>query len=76
MELVVALGAIVGFFIFAVLVIQVVFDAEIDELRKKDKRYYYRKYLYHKKQAKKAYKKYVSLNRRDGGDSIKSRNRS
>lgn len=58
MEIVVALGAVIGFFIFAVFVIQVLFDAEIDELRRKDKRYYYKKYLYHKKEAKKAYKKY------------------
>lgn len=73
MELVVALGAVIGFFIFAVLVIQVVFNAEIDELRRKDKRYYYHKYLYHKKEARKAYKKYITLKNRDGGDSIKSR---
>ena len=75
MQILFAMGAIIGFFIFAVLVIQVVFNAEIDELRRKDKRYYYRKYLYHKKQAKRAYKKYLTLNNRGGGDNVKSRRR-
>ena len=74
MQILFAMGAIIGFFIFAVLVIQVVFNAEIDELRRKDKRYYYRKYLYHRKQAKRAYKKYLTLNR-GGGDNVKSRRR-
>lgn len=74
MQMLFALGAFIGFLIFAVLVIQVLFEAEMDELRRKDKRYYYKKYLYHNKQAKRAYKKYLSL-KRDGGDSIKSRRR-
>jgi hypothetical protein len=63
MEVLIALGAIGGFLFFAVLVIHVLFEAERDELRSKDKRYYYKKYLYHNKQAKKAYKKYQSLNK-------------
>ena len=61
MEVLIALGAIAGFLFFAVLVIHVLFEAERDELRVKDKRYYYKKYLYHKKEAKKAYKKLKSL---------------
>jgi len=63
MEIVVAGGAIVGFLFFAVLSVNFLFEAERDELRSKDKRYYYKKYLYHSKQAKKAYKKYQSLNK-------------
>ena len=74
MEVLVALGAIIGFLIFAVLVLHILFEAELDELHTKDKRYYYKKYLYHSKEAKRAYKKYKSLTR-DGGDSIKSRRR-
>lgn len=75
MEVLVALGAIAGFLFFAVLVVHVLFEAERDELRTKDKRYYYKKYLYHNSEAKKALRKYKKLTRkgRDGGDSIKSR---
>lgn len=61
MEIIVASGAMIGFFIFAILTVKVLFEAEKEELETKDKRYYYKKYLYHKKQAKKAYEKYKSL---------------
>ncbi len=61
MEIVIASGATIAFFIFAILTVKVLFEAEKEELKTKDKRYYYKKYLYYKKQAKKAYKKYKSL---------------
>lgn len=75
LEVLVAGSAITGFLIFAVLSLKLLFEAEIDELRSKDKRYYYKKYLYHKSEAKKALKKYNKLKsqERDGGDNIKSR---
>ena len=75
MELLITGGVILGFSIFVVFTIRILFGSELDELRTKDKRYYRKKYLYHKKEAVKAYKKYLSLKRRDGGDSIKSRRR-
>lgn len=74
LEVFIAIVVVIGFFIFAATVIGVLFKLEIEELKQKDRRYYYKQYLYHTKEAKRAYKKYQSLSR-DGGDSIKSRRR-
>ena len=74
MELIIAGGVILGFSIFVVFTIRILFESEMEELRAKDKRYYYRKYIHHKRKANKAYKKYQSL-KRDGGDNVKSRRR-
>lgn len=64
MEIIVVGGVILGFSIFVVFTIRLLFESELEDLRTKDKRYYRKKYLYHKKEAKKAYKKYHSLNKK------------
>ena len=74
MELVTSLLAVIFFLVYAVAVIAWLFKPESDDATDKDKRFYFRQYLYHKKKAAKAYKKYLSL-KRDGGDNIKSRRR-
>lgn len=61
MEIIIVGGVIFVFSIFVVFTIRLLFESEMEELRAKDKRYYYKKYLYHKKEAKKAYKKYSKL---------------
>lgn len=63
MEIIIVGGIILVFSIFVVFTIRLLFDTEMKELRTKDKRYYRKKYLYHKKEAIKAYKKYKSLNK-------------
>lgn len=63
MELLIAGGIVLIFSIFVVFTIRLLFSSEMEDLRNKDKRYYRKKYLYHKKEAIKAYKKYKSLNK-------------
>ena len=63
MELIIAGVIVLIFSIFVVFTIKLLFSTEMEELRTKDKRYYRKKYLYHKKEAIKAYKKYKSLNK-------------
>jgi len=63
MELFFAGIIVLVFSIFVVFTIKLLFGSEMEELRTKDKRYYRKKYLYHKKEAIKAYKKYKSLNK-------------
>jgi hypothetical protein len=55
--------ALLGFLVFAGLTILLFFNAEREELKTKDKRYYYKLYIYHLKEAKKALKKYESLDK-------------
>lgn len=74
LEGIIAGVVIICFLLFATKVVGALFQAEIEELRAKDKRYWFRRYRYHSNKAKKAYNKYQSL-KRDGGDNIKSRRR-